>query len=98
MTFRTSSYAACFAVLLGAATLPALVAAPASKKIADAGAASISKQLAAAVDRGDTPGVVAAVVDRDGVLYEGAAGKLDVGNNVPMPVNAIFNIASMPSA
>src|SRR5262245_56676146 len=64
-------------------------------KIPASGAASISKQLAGAVERGDTPGVVALVVDRDGVLYEGSAGKLDTGRNIPMPTNAIFNIASM---
>jgi methyl acetate hydrolase len=58
-------------------------------------ATALSSQLAAAVERGDTPGVVALVVDRDGVLYEGAAGKLDVGRDVPMPIDAIFNIASM---
>jgi CubicO group peptidase (beta-lactamase class C family) len=58
-------------------------------------AAALSKQLASSVERGDTPGVVALVVDRNGVLYEGAAGKLDVGRNLPMPVDAIFNIASM---
>ena len=57
--------------------------------------AAISKQLTAAVERGDTPGVVALVVDRNGELYEGTAGKLDVTHNVPMPANAIFNIASM---
>ena len=54
-----------------------------------------SKQLAASVARGDTPGVVALVVGRDGVLFEGAAGKLDAARNIPMPANAIFNIASM---
>ena len=58
-------------------------------------AQQLSRQLAAAVQRGDTPGVVALVVDRAAVLYEGAAGKLDVGRNIPMPVDAIFNIASM---
>lgn len=58
-------------------------------------AAALSKQLASSVERGDTPGVVALVVDRNGVLYEGSAGKLDVGRNIPMPVDAIFNIASM---
>ena len=41
-----------------------------------------SQQLATAVERGDTPGVVALVVDREGILYEGAAGKLDVGKGV----------------
>ena len=74
-------------------------AAPASTSaqpgISDAGKAALSQQLSAAVARGDTPGVVALVVDRDGVLYEGVAGKLDVGLNVPMPANAIFQIASM---
>ena len=58
-------------------------------------AAAISDQLAAAVQRGDTPGVVALVVDRESVLYEGAAGRLDVGKNVPMPIDGIFQIASM---
>ena len=55
----------------------------------------MSRQLTAAVSRGDTPGVVALVVDRDDVLYVGAAGKADVARNVAMPANAIFNIASM---
>jgi len=57
--------------------------------------AAISHQLSGAVVRRDTPGVVALVVSREGVLYEGAAGKLDVAHNVAMPVNAIFAIASM---
>ena len=56
----------------------------------DAGKAALSHQLSGAVNRSDTPGVVALVVGRDGVLYEGAAGK-----NIEMPVNAIFSIASM---
>ena len=61
----------------------------------DAGKAALSKQIADAVSRGDTPGVVEIVVNREGVLYEGAAGKFDVGKNIPMPTNAIFVIASM---
>jgi methyl acetate hydrolase len=64
-------------------------------KTASLDANGLSRQLAAAVERGDTPGVVALVVDRDRVLFEGAAGRLDVGHNLPMPVNGIFNIASM---
>jgi CubicO group peptidase (beta-lactamase class C family) len=31
----------------------------------------------------------------DGVLYEGAAGRLNVTHDLTMPVNAIFSIASM---
>jgi methyl acetate hydrolase len=61
----------------------------------DAGRAALWRQLSDAVGRGDTPGVVALVVGREGVLYEGAAGQLDVAHNVAMPVNAIFSIASM---
>jgi CubicO group peptidase (beta-lactamase class C family) len=80
------------AALLGHATSSA---APQTAKTASLDAQALSKQLAASVAKGDTPGVVALVVDRDHVLYEGAAGKLDIGHNVPMPVDGIFNIASM---
>jgi CubicO group peptidase (beta-lactamase class C family) len=61
----------------------------------DAGKAALTRQIAEAVSRGDTPGVVEIVVNREGVLYEGAAGKFDVAKNIPMPTNAIFVIASM---
>jgi methyl acetate hydrolase len=63
--------------------------------LSDAGTTALSQQLAAAVAHGDTPGVVALVVDRDGVLYEGSAGKLDVAGNLPMRSDAIFRIMSM---
>jgi methyl acetate hydrolase len=66
-----------------------------AKVFSAAGEAALSRQLSSAVSRGDTPGVVALVVGRDGALYEGAAGNLDVANNIVMPVNAIFSIASM---
>jgi methyl acetate hydrolase len=66
-----------------------------ARGFSDAGKAALSRQLSSAVSRGDTPGVVALVVGRDGVLYEDAAGKLDVAHSVTMPVNAIFSIASM---
>jgi methyl acetate hydrolase len=93
MRFRT--LAACIVLslvaLVAGSVRPTLQAA----KTGALDAQALSKQLEAAVARGDTPGVVALVVDRDRVLYEGAAGKLDVGHNTPMPVDAIFNIASM---
>lgn len=68
-----------------------------------AGAASLSAAsstalagvLEAAVERGDAPGLVALVVGRDGVLFERAAGRLDVAGGEAMPPDAIFNIASM---
>ena len=65
------------------------------KRISVEGARAISDQLSAAVKRGDTPGVVALVVDRDDVLFEGAAGTLGAADKQPMPVDAIFRIASM---
>jgi methyl acetate hydrolase len=66
-----------------------------ARDFSDSGKDALSRQLSGSVARGDTPGVVALVVGRDGVLYEGAAGKLDVAGGVAMPVNAIFSIASM---
>lgn len=66
-----------------------------SHGLSDAGKAALSRQLSDAANRGDTPGVVALIADRDNVLYEGAAGKLDVAHNITMPANAIFAIASM---
>jgi methyl acetate hydrolase len=66
-----------------------------ARGFSDAGQAALSRQLSDAVAHGDTPGVVALVVGPDAVLYEGAAGELDIARNVAMPVNAIFNIASM---
>jgi len=51
--------------------------------------------LVQAVDRQDTPGVVGLIVDRNGVLFEGAAGERDTARHVPLSVDTIFNIASM---
>ncbi len=70
-------------------------AAEQTQGFSDAGKAALSRQLGSSVSRGDTPGVVALVVGRDGALYEDAAGKLDGAHHIEMPVNAIFSIASM---
>lgn len=59
---------------------------------------SIDDLLAATVERGDVPGVVAIAVNRDGVLYEGASGKARVAEDVGMSVDSIFRIASMTKA
>jgi CubicO group peptidase (beta-lactamase class C family) len=61
----------------------------------DAGKAALTQQINEAVKRGDTPGVAELVVDRQGILFEGAAGKADIQKNVAMQTNAICNIASM---
>jgi CubicO group peptidase (beta-lactamase class C family) len=83
------------AVLMGAALATAATAQKPTLGISDAGKAALSRQIADAAARGDTPGVVEIVVDREKTLYLGAAGKFDIAKNVPMPANAIFNIASM---
>jgi CubicO group peptidase (beta-lactamase class C family) len=61
--------------------------------LSEAATPALSQQLAAAVAHGDTPGVVALLVDRDGVLYEGSAGKLDVAGNVPIGTMYLIYIA-----
>jgi methyl acetate hydrolase len=66
-----------------------------TKKFSDTSKAALSREMNDAVGRGDSAGVVALVVSRDGVLYQGAAGKLDVAHDITMPVDAIFSIASM---
>src|SRR6185503_14877560 len=54
--------------------------------------------FADSISRGDVPGVVAIVVDRDKVLYHEAFGKMNVAKNVPMARDTIFRIASMTKA
>jgi methyl acetate hydrolase len=51
--------------------------------------------LQRAVQQGIVPGVVAMVANKEGVLYEGAFGMMDVGKQKPMTKDTIFRIASM---
>jgi methyl acetate hydrolase len=83
-----------FTIAIGV-VMSGVAPAPQAAKTGSLDAQALTKQLEASVSRGDTPGVTALVVDRDKVLYEGAAGKLDVEHKTPMPVDGIFNIASM---
>jgi CubicO group peptidase (beta-lactamase class C family) len=62
------------------------------------GSSALSTFFADAVARGDVPGVVALVVDRDRVLYHEAFGKMNVAKSVPMAKDTIFRIASMTKA
>jgi methyl acetate hydrolase len=59
------------------------------------GAAAFGRMFQAAVDNGEIPGVVAAVTNRDSVLYLEAFGKQDAARGVPMAKNTVFRIASM---
>ena len=58
-------------------------------------AAAIDRMFQAAVDKGEIPGVVAAVVNKDQILYLKAFGKQDVARGIPMSTNTLFRIASM---
>jgi CubicO group peptidase (beta-lactamase class C family) len=60
--------------------------------------ALIDTALRNAVERGDVPGVVALVADRDRVLYRGAFGVDNVVTQRPMTVDSMFRIASMTKA
>ena len=62
------------------------------------GSTALSTFFADAVARGNVPGIVAIVVDRDKVLYHEAFGKMNVAKNVPMAKDTIFRIASMTKA
>jgi methyl acetate hydrolase len=57
--------------------------------------AQIDEYLAEQVSTTHIPGIVALVVDADGVLYRGAFGEQDSADHVPMSPDAIFRIASM---
>ena len=75
--------------------LQASPAAPQLLALSSNARSALSRQLQDAVARGDTPGVVALVLDQQRVFYQGVACKLDIAHNVAMPRNAIFAIASI---
>ena len=59
------------------------------------GIADIDQLFQGMVNRHEIPGVVASIANKDQLLYHQAFGKMDVANNVAMPKDAIFSIASM---
>jgi methyl acetate hydrolase len=59
------------------------------------GVAAIDRMFQAAVDSAEIPGVVAAVTNKDQMLYLKAFGRQDVARGVPMSTNTVFRIASM---
>ena len=66
-----------------------------SPSLSAAGAAAVSQLLDETVRTGDVPAVVVLVTNADGVVFERAAGKRDVGANAALHEDAIFRIASM---
>ena len=59
------------------------------------GVPAITAVLEDATDRGAVPGVVVAVVNKDGLLYNEAAGRSRSLTDKPMAKDTIFNMASM---
>jgi CubicO group peptidase (beta-lactamase class C family) len=55
----------------------------------------IDKVLQSAVEAGAVPHVVAIAADRDGVIYQGAAGPRAVGESAPVGTGTLFRIMSM---
>lgn len=103
MTKQTAFAAVAASVMVGCAsaalTQPSAQASraaehPRGQGFSEAAKVALSGQLRNSVSRGQTAGVVALVVDRDGVLYQGAAGMLDVALKVPMPVDANLQVIS----
>jgi methyl acetate hydrolase len=62
------------------------------------GLATIDELLERACAEGVVPGVVAMVADRDGLVYEGTAGRLRIGDGAPATTDTMFRIASMTKA
>jgi methyl acetate hydrolase len=59
---------------------------------------AIDEALAAGVERGDAPGVVALAATDAGLLYQGAFGRRGLDNDRPMTLDSVFWIASMTKA
>ena len=55
----------------------------------------IDQVLQDAVDSGAVPGVAAIAADRNGIIYEGAAGPRVAGGDEPLSVDTHFRIMSM---
>ncbi|RZI50452.1 class A beta-lactamase-related serine hydrolase [Aeribacillus pallidus] len=67
--------------------------------VKDALKETLDKVLDTAVGRaGGAPGVVAMVTDRDGNIYEGAAGVRDLGKKTPMTTDTVFALFSTTKA
>lgn len=60
--------------------------------------AELNRSLQAAVDNGNTAGVVVIAADRAGVIYQNAFGLAETGAGRAMTMDAIFRTASMTKA
>lgn len=80
---------------LFAVVISSLALAAQAQTLSDEGKESITAWLQEAAENTRIPGMVALVVNRDGILYQGSFGQRDVGRDLPMTDDTIFRIASM---
>ena len=67
----------------------------AAARLPTQGRDALTRFLQDAVARGDVPGVVVTIVNREGPIYLEAFGVQNAARKIAMPKDAIFNIASM---
>lgn len=66
-----------------------------AQSLSTEGTADLDKYLTESIGTTRIPGMVALVVNKDGVIYEKAFGLMDTANNKAMSTDAIFRLASM---
>jgi methyl acetate hydrolase len=85
--------------IIGATLSATLLASALHAQSLDAqGKAELDRYLSDAIKTTHIPGMVALVVNKDGVVYEQAFGLMDSANKKPMTTDAIFRLASMTKA
>src|SRR5688572_5583621 len=67
----------------------------AATSLSPQGTSALSTFLRNATERGDVPGIVVAVVNKEGTLYHEAFGRSSTVRGTPMARDTIFNMASM---
>jgi len=67
-------------------------------ELSEQGLAELDLYLQNAIQSTRIPGMVALVVNKDGIVYEKAFGLMDSANSKPMTTDAIFRLASMTKA
>src|SRR5687768_5633412 len=81
--------------LIGLFALLFVAVVSAAPSLPQQGATALSAFLKTVTDRGDVPGVVVALVHKDGSLYHEAFGLSSTVRRTPMAKDTIFNMASM---
>lgn len=69
-----------------------------AQSLSTAGVEELDAYLEQAIATTHIPGMVALVVNKDGIVYANAFGLMDTAGNKPMTRDAIFRMASMAAA